>query len=172
STMVRGLDYYNHTTFEIMSVEEGFGAKTTLCGGGRYHGLVREFGGPDTPGMGFGIGVERILLALEKADIKIPAKKPLEVYVITAQPEAELKAVTLVNKLRQNGISAEKDYLKRKFKAQLKDANRKNAVYTIILGEEELQTGNYQLKNMETGEQEAVSETTILEKLINTKGEN
>lgn len=108
--MVRGLDYYNHTTFEIMSVEEGFGAKTTLCGGGRYHGLVREFGGPDTPGMGFGIGVERILLALEKADIKIPAKKPLEVYVITAQPEAELKAVTLVNKLRQNGISAEKDY--------------------------------------------------------------
>ncbi|EAE2994867.1 histidine--tRNA ligase, partial [Listeria monocytogenes] len=144
----------------------------TLCGGGRYHGLVREFGGPDTPGMGFGIGVERILLALEKADIKIPAKKPLEVYVITAQPEAELKAVTLVNKLRQNGISAEKDYLKRKFKAQLKDANRKNAVYTIILGEEELQTGNYQLKNMETGEQEAVSETTILEKLMNTKGEN
>lgn len=73
-TMVRGLDYYNHTTFEIMSVEEGFGAKTTLCGGGRYHGLVREFGGPDTPGMGFGIGVERILLALEKADIEIPAK--------------------------------------------------------------------------------------------------
>ncbi len=89
--MVRGLDYYNHTTFEIMSVEEGFGAKTTLCGGGRYHGLVREFGGPDTPGMGFGIGVERILLALEKADNQNTCEKPLEVYVITAQPEAELK---------------------------------------------------------------------------------
>ncbi|EFR90704.1 histidyl-tRNA synthetase, partial [Listeria innocua FSL S4-378] len=109
--------------------------------------------------------------ALEKAEINIPETKPLEVYVITAQPEAELKAVTLVNKLRQNGISAEKDYLKRKLKAQLKDANRKKAIYTVILGEEELQTGNYQLKNMETGEQEAVSETTIIEELTNTKEE-
>lgn len=174
-TMVRGLDYYNHTTFEIMSEEEGFGAKTTLCGGGRYHGLVKEFGGPDTPGIGFGLGVERILLALEKANIQTPAKKPLEVYVITAQPEAELKAVTLVNKLRKNGISAEKDYLKRKLKAQLKDANRKNAVYTIILGEEELQSGKYQLKNMETGEQESIFEDSldivIQKKLIDTKEE-
>ncbi|EFR96848.1 Histidine--tRNA ligase [Listeria ivanovii subsp. londoniensis] len=174
-TMVRGLDYYNHTTFEIMSEEEGFGAKTTLCGGGRYHGLVKEFGGPDTPGIGFGIGVERILLALEKAKVLIPVKKPLEVYVIAAQPEAELKAVTLVNKLRENRISAEKDYLKRKLKAQLKDANRKNAVYTIILGEEELETGKYQLKNMETGEQESIFEDSLImvlkEKLIESKEE-
>lgn len=165
-TMVRGLDYYNHTTFEIMSVEEGFGAKTTLCGGGRYHGLVQEFDGPETPGIGFGIGVERVLLALEKAGISVPGEKPLACYLITAGDEAEAKAVGLLNKLRKNGISAEKDYQNRKLKGQLKDADRKKARFTIIIGETELVSGMYQLKNMQTGQQESISENEIAETLF------
>ncbi|RDX02849.1 histidine--tRNA ligase [Listeria kieliensis] len=161
-TLVRGLDYYNHTTFEIMSDEEGFGAKTTLCGGGRYHGLVQEFDGPDTPGIGFGMGVERVLLALEKAQVKIPAAKGLSCYVISAQEEADEKVVQLVNMLRDHGISAEKDYQKRKLKAQLKDADRKQAKYTVIIGEDEIRTGEYSLKNMATGEQFLVTETELI----------
>ncbi|WP_163652927.1 histidine--tRNA ligase [Listeria sp. PSOL-1] len=166
ATLVRGLDYYNHTTFEIMSIEEGFGAKATLCGGGRYHGLVEEFAGPQTPGIGFGMGVERVLLALEKADISLPEKEVLTCYVITAQKEANTKAVELVNTLRQADISAEKDYLDRKIKGQLKDASRKGALYTVILGESELETGKYQLKNMATGEQEEVAETELVATLL------
>ncbi|WP_088810033.1 MULTISPECIES: histidine--tRNA ligase [Listeria] len=164
-TLVRGLDYYNHTTFEIMSDEEGFGAKTTLCGGGRYHGLVQEFDGPDTPGIGFGMGVERVLLALQAAEIEIPKDKELACYVIVASEEAELEAVKIVNQLRNAGISADKDYQKRKFKAQMKDANRKEAKYTVIIGEEELASGEYPLKNMETGEQISVSAEELVSRL-------
>ncbi|EUJ17620.1 histidyl-tRNA ligase [Listeria aquatica FSL S10-1188] len=161
-TLVRGLDYYNHTTFEIMSDEEGFGAKTTLCGGGRYHGLVQEFDGPDTPGIGFGMGVERVLLALQKAQVEIPESNPLICYVISAQEEADEKVVQLVSTLRNHDISAEKDYQKRKLKAQLKDADRKKARYTVIIGEDEIRTGEYSLKNMATGEQFLVTETELI----------
>lgn len=175
-TMVRGLDYYNHTTFEIMSVEEGFGAKTTLCGGGRYHGLVQEFDGPETPGIGFGIGVERVLLALEKAEVIIPEEKALACYVITAGEGTEVKAMSIMNTLRQQGISAEKDYQDRKLKGQLKDADRKNALFTIIVGEEELASGEYKLKDMKTGEQTAIAEdaiaATISQKLQTLKEEH
>lgn len=175
-TMVRGLDYYNHTTFEIMSVEEGFGAKTTLCGGGRYHGLVQEFDGPETPGIGFGIGVERVLLALEKAEVIIPEEKALACYVITAGEGTAVKAMSIMNTLRQQGISAEKDYQDRKLKGQLKDADRKNALFTIIVGEEELASGEYKLKDMKTGEQTAIAEdaiaATISKKLQTLKEEH
>ncbi|EUJ31849.1 histidyl-tRNA ligase [Listeria floridensis FSL S10-1187] len=170
-TLVRGLDYYNHTTFEIMSDEEGFGAKTTLCGGGRYHGLVQEFDGPDTPGIGFGMGVERVLLALDKAKIEIPDANPLVCYVIAAQPEVEEKIVQLVNRLRMHGISAEKDYQKRKLKGQLKDADRKKAKYTVIIGEDELRTGEYTLKDMATGKQFLVTEDELITTLEKAEGD-
>ncbi|WP_420843733.1 histidine--tRNA ligase [Listeria costaricensis] len=165
-TLVRGLDYYNHTCFEIMSAEKEFGAQMTLCGGGRYHGLVEEFGGPETPGIGFGIGVERILIVLEKAGITLPAEPGLDCYLITAQPEAEAKAVELMARLRKQQIVAEKDYMGRKMKAQLKDANRKNARFTIIIGETEIDQKAYQLKDMATGEQVEVAEEKLAAELI------
>ncbi|MBC1456591.1 histidine--tRNA ligase [Listeria newyorkensis] len=152
-TLVRGLDYYNHTTFEIMSTAEGFGAKSTLCGGGRYHGLVQEFDGPETPGIGFGLGVERLFAALDVEGIELPVARELDCYVITATETAEVKAVTIVNELRLNGFSVEKDYMGRKMKGQLKDADRKNARFTMILGDTELESGICKLKNMKTGEQ-------------------
>lgn len=166
-TLVRGLDYYNHTTFEIMSEEEGFGAKTTLCGGGRYHGLVEEFDGPATPGIGFAMGVERVLLALMAANITIPKDKALDCYVIVASEAAELEAVKCIDSLRRAGISADKDYQNRKFKAQMKDANRKEAKYTVIIGEDELKTGKYPFKNMETGEQVLASVKEIVQHFEN-----
>ncbi|WP_434967951.1 histidine--tRNA ligase [Listeria ilorinensis] len=165
-TLVRGLDYYNHTCFEIMSVEEGFGGQMTLCGGGRYHGLVEEFGGPEAPGIGFGMGAERILIALEKAQIALPVDNMLDCYLITAQPEAELKAVELMAAFRKQRIVAEKDYMGRKLKAQLKDANRKNARFTVIIGETEINQRAYQLKDMEGGEQVEVAEEMLVHELL------
>ncbi len=137
--LVRGLDYYNHTAFEIMSEAEGFGAITTLCGGGRYNGLVQEIGGPETPGIGFALSIERLLAALEAESISLPISEGIDCYVVALGEQAKEEAVALVAALRQEGIAAEKDYQDRKVKAQLKAADRLHATYVAILGEDELQ---------------------------------
>ncbi|MBC2262905.1 histidine--tRNA ligase [Listeria booriae] len=170
-TLVRGLDYYNHTTFEIMSTSEGFGAKSTLCGGGRYHGLVQEFDGPETPGIGFGLGVERLFAALDVEGIELPIAHDLDCYVITATESAEVTAVSIVNTLRLNGFSVEKDYMGRKMKGQLKDADRKNARFTMILGDTEIENNICQLKNMQTGEQTEIQLDDIVAGLQQLKGD-
>lgn len=156
-TLVRGLDYYNHTAFEIMSNAEGFGAITTLCGGGRYNGLVQEVGGPETPGIGFALSIERLLAALKAEEIELPIEKKVDCYLVALGDEAKHKAMVLLYELRKNGISADKDYLDRKMKAQFKAADRVKAKYVAILGEDELQKGMIQIKNMESGEQAEVS---------------
>ncbi|AVQ99486.1 histidine--tRNA ligase [Oceanobacillus iheyensis] len=151
--LVRGLDYYNHTAFEIMSEAEGFGAITTLAGGGRYNGLVEELGGPDTPGIGFGMGFERLLMALEAETKQVAIEEQLDCYVVAMGDQAEKESVKILHELRAVGIQADKDYLGRKMKAQFKSADRFNSSYVLVLGDEELEKQMINVKNLETGDQ-------------------
>ncbi|GEK29782.1 histidine--tRNA ligase [Kurthia zopfii] len=154
--LVRGLDYYNHTAFEIMSTAEGFGAITTLCGGGRYNGLVEEIGGPESPGIGFGMSIERLLLALEAEEVALNIENDLDLFIVAMDEDAKLKAVELTSSFRVKGIATEIDYAGRKMKAQMKAADRLNAKYVIVLGGSELEEQAANVKNMETGDQEKV----------------
>ncbi|MFC0522497.1 histidine--tRNA ligase [Pontibacillus salicampi] len=155
--LVRGLDYYNHTAFEIMSESEGFGAITTLSGGGRYNGLVEEVGGPETAGIGFAMSIERLLMALEAEGIELPIDEKLDCYLATLGDEAKQEAAGIIYKLRQEGIQVDKDYAGKKMKAQFKAADRLKARYVLVLGEEELQNNQINVKNMETGEQNTIA---------------
>ena len=151
--LVRGLDYYNHTAFEIMSDAEGFGAITTLCGGGRYNGLTEEIGGPETPGIGFAFSIERFIAALQAEKVDLPIKNELDCYFVSLGEQAQDYTVKLLQSLRLAGFSAERDYLNRKLKAQMKAADRLNAKFVAILGEDELKANKINVKIMETGEQ-------------------
>jgi len=164
-TLVRGLDYYNATTFEIMSSAPGFGSITTLCGGGRYNGLVEEFGGPETPGIGFALSIERLLAALEAEQVQLDIYNDLDFYVVALGERAKDYSVKLLNELRNNGFSADRDYSGRKMKAQLKSADRLNAKFVVIIGEDELDNGIVQLKSMETGEQREIKLETFIEEI-------
>lgn len=155
--LVRGLDYYNHTAFEIMITGDGFGSITTLCGGGRYNGLVEDIGGPESPGIGFAMSIERLLLALEAKGIELDVENKLDMYVVAMNDEAKVKAVELVANFRKAGITAEMDYLNRKMKAQMKAADRQGAKFVIVLGESELEEQAVNVKTMETGAQEKVT---------------
>ncbi|MFM9279213.1 histidine--tRNA ligase [Paenibacillus jiagnxiensis] len=152
--LVRGLDYYTMTAFELKA--EGIGAIDTIGGGGRYNGLVGELGGPDQPGIGFGIGLERIQLILEHQSVGLEAVKPLDVYLVALGEAADREVTKQLFKLRQAGFSAERDYLGRKMKAQMKSADRFHARYTAILGDDELERGEIALKAMDSGEQRTV----------------
>ncbi|WP_150266560.1 histidine--tRNA ligase [Paenibacillus tepidiphilus] len=152
--LVRGLDYYTHTAFEYKAA--GIGTIDTVGGGGRYNGLVEEIGGPDQPGIGFGIGLERILLILENQGVELETVKPLDVYLVALGEAADLEITKQLFTLRAQGISAERDYLGRKMKAQMKSADRLSARYTAILGDDELQNGVITVKAMATGEQRTV----------------
>lgn len=156
SNLVRGLDYYNHTAFEIMSEAEGFGAITTLCGGGRYNGLTEELGGPEAPGIGFAMSLERLLAALQAENIELPIEKSIDCYLVSLGEEASDYTVGLLHKLRQAGFSAERDYLDRKMKGQFKAADRLNAKFVAILGEDELNNNKINVKMLETGEQKEI----------------
>lgn len=155
-TLVRGLDYYNHTAFEIMSDAEGFGAITTLCGGGRYNGLVQDVGGPDQPGIGFALSIERLLSALDAEGIVLSRDEAVDCYIIALGEKAMDFAVPLLQELRREGLSAEKDYMGRKMKAQFKAAERMNASHALIIGEDELEQSAAVIKDLKTGEQENV----------------
>ncbi|MET3699991.1 histidyl-tRNA synthetase [Bacillus oleivorans] len=163
--LVRGLDYYNHTAFEIMSNAEGFGAITTLCGGGRYNGLVEDLGGPETSGIGFAFSIERLLAAIEAEGLDIEFTKPLDCYFIVLGEKAKEKVVKVLQDIRLNGISAEMDYLNRKMKAQMKAANRLQAKQVVIVGDEELDRGVAVLKNMESGEQKEVEWNKLFDEI-------
>ena len=165
-TLVRGLDYYNHTAFEIMSNAKGFGAITTLAGGGRYNGLIEELDGPSTAAIGFGMGLERLLMALEAEEVEIPVNNSLDCYVVAVGKEAEKTAVQLVHTLRKSGVQADKDYLDRKMKGQFKAADRSKAKYVVILGEEELERDAALLKEMSTGEQTELQMNDLADTLI------
>lgn len=158
--IVRGLDYYTKTVFEFVSKE--IGAQGTVCGGGRYNGLIEECGGAPTPAVGFGAGIERLLLTIEASNGKISYEKSIDVYIGSMGTAATLKAAYLVNLLRKNNFSAEMDLVGRSVKAQMKYANKIGAKYAVILGENELNENKGMLKNMATGEQSEVSLDEIL----------
>ena len=162
--LVRGLDYYTHTAFEYKAA--GIGSIDTVGGGGRYNGLVEEIGGPDQPGIGFGIGLERILLILEDQKVELETAKPLDVYFVALGEEADIEISKQLYFLRSQGFSAERDYLGRKMKAQMKSADRMSARYTAILGEDELKNGVIALKSMSTGEQQTVKLEELAQALV------
>lgn len=156
TNMVRGLDYYNHTIFEIMSDAKVFGGKwTTVCAGGRYNGLVEQLGGPETPGIGFGLGVERLLLILADQDLDL--RDDLDVYVVGIGQATNAESLKLVQSLRKQGFSAERDYLNRKPKGQFKTASKLHARFTITIGESELESGTANLKDMQAQSESKVS---------------
>lgn len=159
ATMVRGLDYYNHTIFEIMSHD--LGEKwLTVCAGGRYNKLVEQLGGPQTPGIGFGMGVERLLLLMDKANL--PQKSPLDAYIVGIGQEVDATSLKLVQALRTQGLRADRDYLNRKPKAQFKTAAKLAAQYTITLGKQELATQTAHVKNMATQHETTVALADLL----------
>ena len=153
--LVRGLDYYTKTAFEIKS--SLLGSQDTLCGGGRYDLLVEELGGMSTPAVGFAAGIERFILVLQmEKSFKLEEKK-LNVFIAALGDEAKLLALKLVRDLRQKNISCDTDYLQRSLKAQMKEANRQNAEKVLIIGEEEMKKGKAVLRDMQTGEQQEIS---------------
>lgn len=154
--MVRGLDYYTGTVFEIMTDSKVFGSITTVCAGGRYNKLVEEVGGPETPAFGFAMGLERLLLVLEAENIDIPQADPLDVYVVGIGDKVSAETFKVVQALRQQGLKTEKDFAGRKAKAQFKTADRLNAKTVMILGEDELDKGKITVREMSSGNQEEI----------------
>lgn len=154
-TLVRGFDYYTKTVFEI--VYSGLGAQDAVCGGGRYDGLVEVVGGKSVPAIGFGLGMERLLFTLRSAGITLAAKRPLTVFLVTTKDDqVRNKAVELVYRLRQSGISADMDYGGRSLRSQMRFADRYPARYVAILGESELESGQVTVRNLETGDEQPV----------------
>ena len=155
TNMVRGLDYYNHTIFEFITTIDKSGL--TICAGGRYDSLVEYFGGPETAGFGFGLGLERLLLVLDKQGIELPVEENLDVYIAVLGSGANGKALELVQAIRYQGFKAERDYLGRKIKAQFKSADTFKAKTVITLGESEVESGQVNVKNNATREEVTVS---------------
>ena len=157
SNLVRGLDYYNHTVFEIEASVEGFGSNNVLAGGGRYNGLVNLLGGPVTSCIGFACGIGRIVQALTLEDVKLPIKEDLEVYVMYVSDTEKKYASSLVQYLRGNSFRVDTDYGNRSMKAQFKQADRLNSKYLIILNDEDLKNDEVKIKNNKTKKEDLVS---------------
>ena len=159
TNIVRGLDYYTRTVFEFICT--GIGAQSTICGGGRYDGLMKEIGGPAMPGIGFAMGITRLILAME-AYGAVPANDhaPL-LYIAPMGAQAQCKAAGIVAKLRRQGIYAEYDLVARSLKAQMKYADKINAKYTLIIGDNEIESGKAILKNMQESSQTEVDFTDM-----------
>ena len=163
-TIVRGLDYYKKTAFEIISND--IGSQSTVCGGGRYDGLVEMLGGPKgISGIGFGLGVERLLLTLENNNIEIENPKSTDIYIATIGDAAKTKSFKLIKDLRSNHISADNDHLDKSLKAQFKYSDKLNAKYTVVIGDDELANDTATLKNMKTSEQTTIKLSEIVQEL-------
>lgn len=161
--IVRGLDYYTKTAFEFVTTK--IGAQGTICGGGRYDHLVEEIGGPSIPGVGFGLGKERLLILMEQNDIVVDDPNVPDISVSFIGDKARLYALDLVHKLRAGGVSAIIDTLNRNLKGQMKYANKLNARYSVVIGENEIEKGIVTLKNMYSGEQKEISAIDITKEI-------
>lgn len=157
--IVRGLDYYTKTVFEFVS--DAIGAQGTVCGGGRYDGLVEELGGAKTPGIGFGLGLERLLLLLENKEI--PKENRTDLYIASIGHGAKLYGQKLAYDLRKSGFSCEQDLLSRSVKAQMKYADKLGVRYSVVIGDSEIESGKAVLKNMENGEKYDINLSDIKE---------
>ncbi|PKM80926.1 MAG: histidine--tRNA ligase [Firmicutes bacterium HGW-Firmicutes-14] len=163
--LVRGLDYYTNTAFEIMASD--IGAQSSIGGGGRYDGLIEEIGGPPTPGIGYALGIERIIAAMERQGLEWPAGRKIYIFIAALGDEAREAAFKLVRDFRREGLTAEMDLMGRSLKAQMKFANRLDSAYTLILGEEELGKGIITVRDMAAGEQQELPLTGIVDYLKN-----
>ena len=161
--IVRGLDYYTKTAFEFVTTK--IGAQGTVCGGGRYDHLVEEIGGPSIPGVGFGLGKERLLILMEQNDIIVDDPNVPDISVSFIGDKARLYALDLVHKLRACGVSAIIDTLNRNLKGQMKYANKLNARYSVVIGENEIEKGIVTLKNMNSGEQKEINAIDITKEI-------
>ncbi|MGT2832970.1 histidine--tRNA ligase [Streptococcus halotolerans] len=161
TNMVRGLDYYNHTIFEFITTVEK--SELTICAGGRYDGLVEYFGGPETPGFGFGLGLERLLMIIDKQGIELPIESDMDLYIAVLGAEANSKALELVQAIRTQGFTAERDVLGRKIKAQFKSADAFKAKTIMTLGGSEVEAGQVTVKNNITRQEVTVTFEEISE---------
>ena len=153
--IVRGLDYYTKTVFEFISGD--IGAQSTVCGGGRYDGLLEELGGNAMPALGFALGIERLLMLLEAQGVRIPEPETCGIFIASMGDKAHRAASALTTALRSAGIQAEFDVVGRGLRAQMKYADKLNAKYSVVLGDNEIEQGSAKLKNMRTGEQHDIS---------------
>lgn len=160
--IVRGLDYYTKTVFEFVTTR--LGSQGTVCGGGRYDGLIEELGGQHTPSLGFGLGMERLLALMEKQGIEIPLPPSCDIYIAGLGEEAQKKAFTLVKEVRETSLIAECDIVGRSLRAQMKYADKIGAKFSMVIGENEINENKAILKNMETGEK---TEVPLDEQFIN-----
>jgi histidyl-tRNA synthetase len=167
SNLVRGLDYYTHTVFEVEASVEGFGSQNVLCGGGRYDHLVETLGGPATSGVGFAMGLERLITALSYENIDIAIDNGLDVYIIPMEDTLDY-AISLTNDLRLSGFKVETDYMNRKLQNNFKQADRLNAKFIIIIGSLEKESNILTIKNNHTKEEYKIK----LEELINFLDDN
>ncbi len=167
--LVRGLDYYTNTAFEIMASD--IGAQSSIGGGGRYDGLIEEVGGPATPGIGYALGIERIIATMERQGLEFPAEGRLDVFIASLGDKAGQEAFKLVYDLRRDGLAAEIDLMGRSLKAQMKFANKFDTSYTVILGEEEIEKGAAVVRDMKSGEQQEVPLDGIKDYLLKAVGE-
>ena len=161
--LVRGLDYYTHTAFEVTSSQ--LGAQNSICGGGRYNTLVEEFEGPATPCFGFALGLERLISIVPFSDVNNYEKKP-DIYIIHLGAELKVKAFNLAHQLRTESLSVEIDYDGGSIKSQMRKANKSASRYALIFGENEIKSGNYQLKDMLSGKQVIIPANSCVEEIL------
>ena len=166
--LVRGLDYYTRTAFELTSPD--LGSQDALAGGGRYDLLIEEIGGQPTHAVGFAAGIERLMIACEELGIQLSEPKKVDVYIVTLGEKARKWGVKTLPQLREAGYSATMDYMGRSMKAQMKDANRENAAFAIIVGDHELESGKFTFRDMDESEEESLSFDEILQKLSDYHG--
>jgi histidyl-tRNA synthetase len=167
--LVRGLDYYTKTVFEIWAA--GIGAQAAVCGGGRYDGLIEELGGPPTPGIGFAMGIERVIASLKQQGVQPPPPPAPRVQVSPLGEQARGAAIKLVRQLRETEIGALLAFGSRSLKSQLKGADKAHIEYTLILGEQELEQGVVLVREMSTGHQASVSNEEIVNWLRSRLGQ-
>lgn len=169
--LVRGLDYYTHTVFEVEADIEGFGSQNVLCGGGRYDGLVDTIGGPKTPGVGFALGLERLLSALENENINLVENDNLDMYIIPLSNNVKDYCFNLLQTIRMNGFNADIDYMNRNLKSNFKQADRYQTKYVMVIGEDEMNSQLLTIKNNNTKEEYKIKENELIDFLDKKIGE-
>ena len=162
-SIVRGLDYYTHTVFEVEASVEGFGSQNVLCAGGRYNGLVETIGGPQTPGVGFALGLERLLVALEYEKLEPWEDKTSDFYIAPMDDTCKSYSLKVLNMLRMNGFNGDMDYMNRSLKSNFKQAERLNTKYIIIIGNDEIENNMVTIKDNETKESKTVAFDDIVD---------
>ena len=161
--LVRGLDYYTHTVFEVVSVNKEMGSQSTVFAGGRYDGLIEYFGGPSISGIGWAMGLERLILACEAEGIELGEEPALDAYVLCLSPQAALMSLRVTTQLRAAGYRSDMDYLNRSFKAQFKTVDRRHAKIAVLIGETEMEQGTVNIKEIATQVQQTVAMDDLID---------